>query len=123
MPSGLISTSSGSVSARRISATSLGNGSAERPWNERVQSIFSAGVLSSSSGLSERPVLEMLGVVALVGVFCVAISAARAAAGVRVGVGEVGFGAVDVEDCCGWKERWVKCLQLLKQVMRRGVLR
>lgn len=68
MPSGLISTSSGLVSARRISATSLGKGSAERPWKERVQSIFSAGVLSSSSGLSDKPVLEMLDVVALVGV-------------------------------------------------------
>lgn len=68
MPSGLISTSSGSVSARSISAASLGNGAAESPWKERVQSIFSSGVVSSSRGLSNSPVLEMLGVVGCVGV-------------------------------------------------------
>lgn len=68
MPSGLISTSSGSVSASRISAASLGNGSADRPWKERVQSILSSAGLSSSRGLSDRPVLEMFSVVARLGV-------------------------------------------------------
>lgn len=68
IPSGLISTSSGSVGARRISAASLGKGAALSPWNERVQSIFSSDADSSSSGLSERPVLEMLGVVGWLGV-------------------------------------------------------
>lgn len=68
MPSGLISTSSGSVSASRISAASLGNGSADRPWKERVQSILSSAGLSSSRGLSDRPVLEMFSVVARFGV-------------------------------------------------------
>lgn len=51
-----------------MSAASLGNGAAERPWKERVQSIFSSGVVSSSRGLSARPVLEMLGVVGWEGV-------------------------------------------------------
>lgn len=37
----MISTSSGSVGARRISAVSLGNGSALSPWKDRVQSILS----------------------------------------------------------------------------------
>lgn len=68
MPSGLISTSSGAVSANKISAASLGNGSAESPWNERVQSIFSSGAVSSSSGLSASPLLEMLSVVERLGV-------------------------------------------------------
>lgn len=63
MPSGLISTSSGSVSLSRISATSLGKGAALRPWNDRVQSTFSSPLISSSRGLSDRPVLEMLSVV------------------------------------------------------------
>lgn len=102
MPSGLISTSSALVSARRISATSLGKGSAERPWKDRVQSIFSAGVLSSSSGLSDKPVLEMFDVVALVGVGWEAIDSARAAAGDGVEVVGLGFGVVGVEvdwDC------------------------
>lgn len=68
MPSGLISTSWGSVSARRMSAASLGKGAAERPWKERVQSIFSSAGLSSSSGLSESPLLEIFSVVARLGV-------------------------------------------------------
>ena len=68
MPSGLISTSWGSVSARRISAASLGNGAADRPWNERVQSIFSSAGVSSSRGLSDSPLLEMFSVVARFGV-------------------------------------------------------
>ena len=68
MPSGLISTSMGSVSARRMSAASLGNGAAERPWKERVQSIFSSAGSSSSTGLSDRPLLEMFSVVARSGV-------------------------------------------------------
>jgi hypothetical protein len=68
IPSGLISTSSGAVSARRISAASLGKGSAESPWNERVQSIFSSGAASSSRGLSASPLLEMLSVVVRFGV-------------------------------------------------------
>ena len=68
MPSGLISISAGSASARRMSATSLGKGSAERPWNERVQSIFSSGAVSSSRGLSASPLLEMLSVVGRLGV-------------------------------------------------------
>lgn len=63
MPSGLISTSCGSISARRISAASLGKGSALSPWKDRVQSIFSSGAFSSSSGLSSRPVLEMVSAV------------------------------------------------------------
>lgn len=68
IPSGLISTSSGAVSANKISAASLGKGSAERPWNDRVQSIFSSGAVSSSSGLSARPLLEMFSVVGRLGV-------------------------------------------------------
>lgn len=68
MPSGLISISAGSASARRMSAASLGKGAAERPWNERVQSIFSSGADSSSSGLSPSPLLEMLSVVGRLGV-------------------------------------------------------
>ena len=51
-----------------MSAASLGKGSAERPWNERVQSIFSSGAASSSSGLSASPLLEMLSVVVRLGV-------------------------------------------------------
>ena len=46
----------------------MGKGAALSPWNERVQSIFSSDADSSSSGLSERPVLEMLGVVGWLGV-------------------------------------------------------
>lgn len=51
-----------------MSAASLGNGSADRPWKERVQSIFSSGADSSSRGLSESPLFEMLSVVGLLGV-------------------------------------------------------
>lgn len=69
MPSGLISTSCGSVSASKMAAASLGKGSAERPWKERVQSIFSSGAVSSSRGLSERPVLLMESVVGRLGVW------------------------------------------------------
>lgn len=90
MPSGLISTSSGSTSARRISATSLGNGAAESPWKERVQSIFSSGGESGERGASARPVLEMLVVVWWVGV------GARMRA-VRSSVVGVLAGAVDEE--------------------------
>lgn len=46
----------------------MGKGSAERPWNERVQSIFSSGAASSSRGLSASPLLEMLSVVVRFGV-------------------------------------------------------
>ena len=63
MPSGLISTSSGAVSESRISATSFGKGAALSPWKDRVQSTFSSPLISSSSGLSDSPVLEMLLVV------------------------------------------------------------
>lgn len=68
MPSGLISTSSGSVGASRISAASLGNGSALSPWKDRVQSIFSSGDVSSSNGLSLSPVFEIFAVVGCLGV-------------------------------------------------------
>lgn len=96
MPSGLISTSSGSTSARRISATSLGNGAAESPWKERVQSIFSSGGESGERGASARPVLEMLLVVWWVGVGA-RIRAARSSV--------VGAGAVEVEAVDGFAGR------------------
>lgn len=68
MPSGLISTSFGSVSPSKMAAASLENGSALSPWNERVQSIFSSGAAASSRGLSDSPLLEMLSVVGRFGV-------------------------------------------------------
>lgn len=46
----------------------MGNGAAESPWKDRVQSIFSSGAVSSSSGLSASPLLEMLSVVGRFGV-------------------------------------------------------
>jgi hypothetical protein len=103
IPSGLISTSSGSTSASRISATSLGNGAAESPWKERVQSIFSWGGESGESGASARPVLEMLVVVwwAGVGARMRAVRSSVAGAG-AVGEGLDGFaGKVDVDGMGG----------------------
>jgi hypothetical protein len=85
IPSGLISTSWGSVSANRISAASLGNGAAERPWNDRVQSIFSSGAVSSRRGLSARPLWEMFSVVGRFGV------GADTRVVELVGAGEEGF--------------------------------
>lgn len=46
-----------------MSAASLGNGAAERPWKERVQSILSSVAFWTSRGWSESPLLEMLSVV------------------------------------------------------------
>lgn len=46
----------------------MGNGVALRPWNERVQSIFSSGEVSNSRGLSLSPVFEILDVVGWLGV-------------------------------------------------------
>lgn len=51
-----------------MAAVSLENGSAERPWNERVQSILSSCADSNSSGLSSSPLFEMLSVVGRLGV-------------------------------------------------------
>lgn len=101
MPSGLISTSSGSTSARRISATSLGNGAAESPWKERVQSIFFSGGESGERGASARPVLEMLLVVWWVGVGA-RIRAARSSV---VGAGAVEVLEVEVEAVDGFAGR------------------
>jgi hypothetical protein len=53
MPSGLTSTSSWTVGARRISDCSGVKDMLPRPWYERVQSI--AGTPSISGGASERP--------------------------------------------------------------------
>lgn len=54
MPSGLISTSSGSVGARRMSAHSFGKGVALRPWKERVQSMRSSVGFAGDGGWSRR---------------------------------------------------------------------
>lgn len=54
MPSGLISTSSGSVGARRMSAHSLGKGVALSPWKERVQSMRSSVGFAGEGGVSRR---------------------------------------------------------------------
>jgi hypothetical protein len=70
----------------------LGNGAAESPWKERVQSIFSSGGESGDRGASARPVLEMLVVVWWVGV------GARMRA-VRSSVVDVG--AVEVDGLAG----------------------
>lgn len=57
MPSGLTSTSSSTMGARRTSAASLEKGWEESPWKERVQStgdfVESGG--GRSRGSSERP--------------------------------------------------------------------
>lgn len=117
MPSGLISISPTSAGARRMSATSFGNGSALRPWKERVQSIFSSAGVSSSRGLSERPVLEMLEVVGCEGVTLVARSDAAGEVVVDVSVGDdegtytTGFlaGTDEPPACCFccWNADWL----------------
>lgn len=90
----MISTSSGSVSASRISAASLENGSADRPWKERVQSILSSVGRSSSRGLSDKPLLEIFSVVARLGV-----EPGTRDAGTPVGIGVEAEGVVfAVED-------------------------
>lgn len=101
MPSGLISTSMGSVSARRMSAASLGKGAADRPWKERVQSILSSAGDSSSRGLSESPLLEMFSVVARSGV-----GLETRDAGV-LGLADDGFGAEGEGDGEGLVEVWL----------------
>lgn len=104
MPSGLISTSSGSVSASKISATSLGNGAALRPWNDRVQSTFSSGCTSSSSGLSDSPVFWILSVVGWEGVGAATLLArefdaeVEGAEVVDAGAGLVGFAGAEGDD-------------------------
>lgn len=57
MPSGLTSMSSGAKGARRMSAASLGKGSAARPWNDRVQSTWRAPS-SRMTGWSLRPAVR-----------------------------------------------------------------
>ena len=58
MPSGFISTSSGSSGLSRISAVSLENGSTDRPWKELVQSTCDGSSSVSFIGWSERPVVR-----------------------------------------------------------------
>lgn len=57
MPSGLTSTSSNGIGCSSVSAASLGNGSADRPWKEVVQSTlsFCRSPSSSARGASSRP--------------------------------------------------------------------
>lgn len=55
MPSGFISTSSGSSGLSRMSAVSLENGSTDRPWKELVQSTCDGSSSVSLIGWSERP--------------------------------------------------------------------
>lgn len=81
MPSGLISTSSGSVGARRMSAHSFGKGVALSPWKERVQSMRSSVGFAGDGGWSRRSL--RVGVV-----FGVEVE--------EVDVVVVGLGAVDV---------------------------
>lgn len=54
IPSGLISTSSIATGSSSISAASLANGSADSPWNERVQSTWRMPS-SRIKGSSESP--------------------------------------------------------------------
>ena len=57
---GLISTSSGSTGASKISAASLENGSVDNPWKDLAQSTFSPVPSSRRvSGASLKPDLEM----------------------------------------------------------------
>jgi hypothetical protein len=55
IPSGFISTSSGSSGLSRTSAVSLENGSTDRPWKELVQSTRDGSSSVSFIGWSERP--------------------------------------------------------------------
>lgn len=80
MPSGLISTSSGSVGARRMSAHSFGKGVALSPWKERVQSMRSSVGFAGDGGWSRRS-------------FRVGVVFVEA---VEVGEVVVGLGVVDV---------------------------
>lgn len=104
-----------------MSAASLGNGSAESPWKERVQSIFSSGALSSSSGLSESPLLEMLSVVGRLGVGALILLAGEP---VVAGVG-LGLGGVLLLLCVFWARRGVvlRARVLIGLVMRCTVSR
>lgn len=81
MPSGLISTSSGSVGASRMSAHSFGKGVALSPWKERVQSMRSSVGFVGEGGVSRRSFR--------VGVVFVEV--------VEVDEVVVGLGAVDVD--------------------------
>lgn len=95
-----------------MSAASLGNGAALRPWKERVQSTLSSAILfpldedsaSRGSGLSARPVLEMFSVVGLFGVLAVAGLGCGVVGFEDVVDGVVGFGralGTEVFPCCG----------------------
>jgi len=55
MPSGLISTSSGSIGASSISAASFANGATDRPWNELLQSMCEGSSSCSLIGSPSKP--------------------------------------------------------------------